>query len=287
MVAVSIRYRWRGSLWSMWSMRPMRSIRSICAVFVLAASAAASGHTMAQAAAVVPQAPQTPQAAIAFGADARIPDTIEQRAAACIVCHGKQGRAGSDGYYPRIAGKPAGYLYNQLRNFRDGQRTYPVMTALIENMSDDYLRELAQFFSDQHPPYPAPQRTAATADQLAQGQQLVTKGNGKAPACIACHGSALTGVAPAIPGLIGLPRDYLLGQIGAWKNGTRHALKPDCMAQVIRNLSDAEISAAASWLAAQNAPVSALPASSAPGKLPLDCGSMPNSAGIPSKEGVK
>lgn len=237
---------------------------------------------MAQApqATQAPQAPQASQAAIAFGAGAHIPDTIEQRAAACIVCHGKQGRAGSDGYYPRIAGKPAGYLYNQLRNFRDGQRTYPVMAALIENMSDDYLRELAQFFSSQHPPYPAPQRTAASAAQLAQGQLLVTKGNGKAPACIACHGSALTGVAPAIPGLIGLPRDYLLGQIGAWKNGSRHALKPDCMAQVVRNLSDEEISAAASWLAAQTAPPDALPAASAPGKLPLDCGSMPDAQGV-------
>jgi hypothetical protein len=27
----------------------------------------------------------------------------------------------ADGYYPRIAGKPAGYLYNQLLNFRDGR----------------------------------------------------------------------------------------------------------------------------------------------------------------------
>ena len=29
---------------------------------------------------------------------------------ACTGCHGAEGRAASDGYYPRIAGKPAGYL---------------------------------------------------------------------------------------------------------------------------------------------------------------------------------
>jgi cytochrome c553 len=202
----------------------------------------------------------------------KIPDTIEQRAVACIVCHGKQGRAGSDGYYPRIAGKPAGYLYNQLINIRDGQRKYPVMAALIENMSDDYLLELAQFFSEQHPPYPPPQIPTATAEQLARGQRLVTKGD-QAPACIACHGSALTGVAPTIPGLIGLPRDYLLSQLGAWKNGSRHSIKPDCMAQVVQKLSTADISAAASWLAAQPVPAGALPATKAPAKLPLTCGS--------------
>jgi cytochrome c553 len=207
------------------------------------------------------------------GGDGRIPDTIEQRAAACIVCHGKQGNAGSEGYYPRIAGKPAGYLYNQLVNIRDGQRKFPVMAALIENMSDDYLRELAQFFADQHPPYPPPQTSGATAEQLARGQQLVTKGSGQVPACIACHGSALTGVAPSIPGLIGLPRDYLLSQLGAWKNGTRHAASPDCMAQVVQKLSGEDISAAASWLAAQTAPADARPAAAAPAKLPLTCGS--------------
>jgi cytochrome c553 len=207
--------------------------------------------------------------------NAKIPDTIEQRAAACIVCHGKQGRAGSDGYYPRIAGKPAGYLYNQLINFRDGQRKYPIMTSLIENMSDDYLRELAQFFSDQHPPYPPPQTSGANAEQLARGQQLVTKGDdaNHVPACIACHGGALTGVTPTVPGLIGLPRDYLLSQLGAWKNGTRHSIAPDCMSQVVQKLSGADISAAASWLAAQPVPADARPALTAPVKLPLTCGS--------------
>ena len=41
-------------------------------------------------------------------------DSIAQRSLACTHCHGAQGRAAPDGYYPRLAGKPAGYLYNQL-----------------------------------------------------------------------------------------------------------------------------------------------------------------------------
>jgi cytochrome c553 len=51
--------------------------------------------------AVWPVAAQTPGAD-----DARLrPDTMQARVAACTACHGEQGRAGTDGYYPRLAGK--------------------------------------------------------------------------------------------------------------------------------------------------------------------------------------
>ena len=43
-------------------------------------------------------------------------------------------------------------------------------------------------------------------------------------------------MAPAIPGLLGLPRDYLNSQFGAWRIGQRQAQEPDCMAQVARQL---------------------------------------------------
>ena len=62
-----------------------------------------------------------------------VPDTMAQRVLACTGCHGKEGRATNAGYFPRIAGKPAGYLYNQLRNFRDGRRTNAAMTHLVDH----------------------------------------------------------------------------------------------------------------------------------------------------------
>ncbi len=49
-------------------------------------------------------------------------DTLSQRVLACTACHGQEGRAAPDGYHPRIAGKPAQYLFNQLVNFREGRR---------------------------------------------------------------------------------------------------------------------------------------------------------------------
>ena len=208
-------------------------------------------------------------------------DTIAQRTLACTACHGPQGRAAPDGYYPRLAGKPAGYLYNQLLNFRDGRRHYGLMTQLIDPLSDAYLLEIAQYFSALEVPYPAPLRTTATTEVLRRGEQLVMQGEParKVPACVQCHGLAMTGVAPGIPGLLGLPRDYLNAQLGAWKAGQRRAHAPDCMNDVVARLSLEDINAVTNWVAAQPLPADTHPAASlpalAPGAAAIRCGSAP------------
>ena len=187
----------------------------------------------------------------------QVPDTLAQRLLACTACHGKDGRAASDGYYPRIAGKPEGYLFNQLNNFRDGNRTYPLMTYMVSHLSQPYLQEIAQYFSAQHPPYAAPQKTEASPAVLERGRVLVKQGDAaqKLPACVSCHGEKMTGVAPFIPGLLGLPRDYIVAQLGAWQTGSRHAQAPDCMQQIAKQISAQDIAAVSAWLAAQTMPI--------------------------------
>jgi cytochrome c553 len=208
-------------------------------------------------------------------------DTIAQRAMACTACHGPQGRAAPDGYYPRLAGKPAGYLYNQLINFRDGRRHYGLMTQLLTPLTDDYLMEMAQYFSQLEVPYPAPAATTAPPAVLQKGRELVMQGDTarNIPACVQCHGQAMTGVVPHIPGLLGLPRDYLNAQLGAWKAGQRRAHAPDCMKNVVARLSLEDINAVGSWLAAQPLPANTKPAAALPalasGASAISCGSAP------------
>ena len=208
-------------------------------------------------------------------------DTIAQRTLACTACHGPQGRAAPDGYYPRLAGKPAGYLYHQLLNFRDGRRQYGLMTQLVEPLSDAYLMEIATYFAGLDVPYSAPLPTTASPELLRLGERLVLYGDSarQVPACVQCHGQAMTGVAPDVPGLLGLPRDYLNAQLGAWKSGQRRAHAPDCMKAVVARLSNDDINAAATWLAAQTVPVGSKPASSSPalaaGATAITCGRAP------------
>lgn len=191
-------------------------------------------------------------------------DSTAQRVKACTACHGDQGRAGPDGYYPRLAGKPAGYLYNQLLNFRDGRRHYGLMTHMVDLLSDTYMQEIATYFSRLDVPYvePAAAPARTTSAQLARGRELALHGDLEAglPACTECHGEKLTGVQPRFPGLLGLPVDYLTAQLGAWKTGERRAQDPDCMATIRQRLSDADAYAVVNWLAQQPVPADTHPA---------------------------
>jgi cytochrome c553 len=224
--------------------------------------------TLACAAAAAPPAP--------------FEDSMAQRTLACTACHGKEGRAGPDGYYPRIAGKPAGYLYNQLVNFREGRRRYGLMTRLLDPLSDQFLMEIAQHFSTLDAPYPAPSRAQVAPDVMRRGETLAKQGDAakKIPACVQCHGDALTGARPATPGLLGLPRDYLNSQLGAWQAGQRHAHEPDCMGQIARALSPQDLTAVAAWLSSQPVPADAHPVAALPRTPSITCGSaaLPGSA---------
>lgn len=203
-------------------------------------------------------------------------DTLAHRARACTGCHGPQGRAAPDGYYPRIAGKPAAYLHEQLRAFRDGRRRYALMTHLLEPLSDDYLGELAAHFASLDLPYDPPQAATGDADTLARARRLVMQGDAarQLPACTDCHGQQLTGALPAVPALLGLPRDYLNAQLGAWRTGLRVARAPDCMADIARRLAPDDIAVLSAWLAAQPVPRPSRPAASLPRPMPLRCGGL-------------
>jgi cytochrome c553 len=151
------------------------------------------------------------------------------------------------------------------------------MNYLVTYLSDDYLHQIATYFSQQRPPYPTPAKSNVSPSTLARGQQIVLNGDAskQIPACAACHGKTLTGMQPAIPGLVGLHSDYISAQVGAWRSGTRHAIAPDCMQQIASRLTDDDVTAVAAWLSTQTAPANPVPAPAGSLKTPLKCGSEP------------
>lgn len=205
-------------------------------------------------------------------------DTMAARVEACAACHGAQGKGTSDVYFPRLAGKPSGYLYNQLLAFRNGRRKYPPMNYLLQYLPDAYLKAMADYFAAQRPPLPPPSAPDVSEAVLAHGQDLVTNGDAArgVPACASCHGPSLTGMEPAIPGLLGLRASYLSAQLGGWRYGTRTATAPDCMQVVAGHLTEDDVRAVAAWLASRSAPENPSPAPKGSFALPYSCGSQPN-----------
>ncbi|PSJ17636.1 c-type cytochrome [Nitrosomonas supralitoralis] len=183
-----------------------------------------------------------------------VPDTMAERVRACTICHSAENKATRDAYYPRIAGKPQGYLFSQLRNFRDGRRYYQPMMILLENMSDEYLLEIARYFSELRLPYPPPERIHMQPDEIRLAERLIYSGNPEQdiPACSACHGDNLMGIEPAIPGLLGLSRAYISAQLSGWRTGSIiRSQTSDCMSEIAKQLTDDEANAVAKWLANQ------------------------------------
>ncbi len=204
-------------------------------------------------------------------------DSMQARVQGCVTCHGQRGQGTNNGYFPRIAGKPAGYLYNQLLAFRNGTREYLPMNYLVAYLPEQYLREIAEHFEKEQPPFAPREIAPAEPAVMARGQQLVLKGDADKviPACMACHGERLTGMEPGIPGLVGLRPTYIIAQLTRWQVGNRHAIQPDCMKRIASRLSNEDITAVAAYLSRQEAPEDLSPESANFIRMPFACGSQP------------
>jgi cytochrome c553 len=202
-------------------------------------------------------------------------DSMEARVQGCTTCHGQSGQGTRNGYFPRIAGKPSGYLYNQLIAFRDGTRRYPPMNYLLAYLPDAYLKEMAEHYARLRPPFAPNEILPVDAATIERGQTIVTRGDPAKgiPACTTCHGTGLAGMEPGIPGLVGLRPTYIVAQLTRWRVGERTAAEPDCMKRIVSRMSEGDIAAVAAWLVQQKPPRDPSPESSNLVRMPFACGS--------------
>ena len=73
-------------------------------------------------------------------------------AKACMACHGADGRTPMMPLYPKIAGQNAGYIYNQMRDIKNGSRNNGqtmIMKGIMANVSDKEVRAIADWLSAQ------------------------------------------------------------------------------------------------------------------------------------------
>lgn len=100
--------------------------------------------------------------------------------------------------------------------------------------------------------------TAKPFTEKTTGHQVVMQGNSRgATGCVACHGEKGAGMAEAgYPRLGGLPKPYLIGQLQAFREGTR---KSPIMERIAKALSEAEMEEVAGYYAGLSVPDTSKP----------------------------
>ena len=136
----------------------------------------------------------------------------------CVACHGADGNS-VVGQWPTLAGQRESYLFEQLEHIRDEERIIAVMKGLLNDYSDDDLRDVSAFYASQ-------KTKVSQADEanLALGQQIYRAGNLKSgvPACTGCHGPAGKGLESAqYPMLGGQKAEYVVTSLIAYQTGER------------------------------------------------------------------
>ena len=70
----------------------------------------------------------------------------QARAALCAACHGANGISAND-LWPNLAGQKEAYLIKQMKAFRDGVRSDPMMSPMAQPLTDTDIENLSAYFS--------------------------------------------------------------------------------------------------------------------------------------------
>jgi cytochrome c553 len=170
-------------------------------------------------------------------------------ATACQTCHGADGSGTAAAGFPRLAGLDAGYIEQQLQNFRSGKRSNPVMQPIAKLLSKKEVPLMAAYYAAL--PMPASTLEGGDPAMLSKGELLATKGdwNHEIPACFQCHAPDGKGMGSTFPAISGQSAMYISNQIEAWKSGTRTNDPVGLMKSVADKLSADQVEAVSAFLA--------------------------------------
>ena len=166
---------------------------------------------------------------------------------ACARCHGLRGEGGGSGAFPRLAGQPAPYLAESLRDYALGVRPSGVMHPIAAELSDDDMRDLADYFAGVEVPGQDGGSRDSDSARWRLGATIAETGipARSVPSCEPCHGE---NAAPIYPRLAGQLETYLVRQLELWRSGLRDATPAaQVMTAFAQPLRDDEIAALAHY----------------------------------------
>ena len=166
-------------------------------------------------------------------------ETIAERAAPCLACHGEKGQSETENI-PSLGAQQAPYALIQLFMFREKLRTFEPMNEMAKAFTDDDLRTFSDFIATL--PKPVPPADAGDPARIARAQALVQQHR-----CNTCHNPDFSGK-ENVPRLADQREDYLAKTMREYKDNSRHGYE-GTMAEVLQPITTDQIADLAYFLA--------------------------------------
>jgi len=178
---------------------------------------------------------------VSAGFPARAADNaaVKEKAEICTGCHGENGISQTENI-PSLAAEPDQFIQWQLVFFRSGARKNEQMQPIVEQITNDDIRNLGAYFAALAPP---PKTPDDNPDLSQKGAQAAVGRR-----CASCHTDSYAGT-KAVARLAGQREEYLVKALNDYKSGTRSGGAGAAMTDVAYPLSEEEITALAHYFA--------------------------------------
>ncbi|MDB5567985.1 MAG: cytochrome c4 [Tardiphaga sp.] len=163
----------------------------------------------------------------------------KEKAELCSGCHGENGISQTENV-PSLAAQPDLFVQWQLIFFRSGTRKNEQMQPIVEQLSNEDVRNLGAYFASLPP---AGKKPDDNPDLSQKGAQAAVGRR-----CASCHTDTYAGT-KAVARVAGQREEYLLKALHDYKSGVRAGGGMAAMADVAYPLSEEEITALAHYLA--------------------------------------
>src|ERR1700678_68121 len=166
-------------------------------------------------------------------------ETMEERTAPCLACHGEHGQSETENT-PSLGAQQPPYALIQLFMFREKLRVFEPMNEMAKEFTDDDLRVFSEFIGKL--PKPAAPADAGDPARLQRAQALIEQHR-----CNSCHNTNFSGK-DNVPRLSDQREDYLAKTMREYKDNSRHGYD-GTMAEVLQPVTVEQIADLAYFLA--------------------------------------
>ena len=157
--------------------------------------------------------------------------------AVCAACHGADGNAVSP-QFPSLAGQTWRYLYVELKDYKEGRRTNPIMSPMAADLSRDDMINVANYF--------AAQTLKPSTYKVDETKARAGKAKADETLCTMCHLGGFMGQ-NEIPRVAGQGYDYIVQQLQDFK-ARKRTNDAGNMTSVAQTLSETDIENLANYL---------------------------------------